>query len=303
MQSRKQCRLERKIHKYEVGSIGKCMIALFAQTIDVFLYVPHHLVEVVGFLFVAFGIEETLIVHQRHLTVYDIVFALRQVNDVVGDYPFTLFVLVCSLLGIVHALLQTRLFEYLFELHLTPIALHLFVAFQGVGQFLSIVAHLSVDTDNLFQLFTQSSLFASLLVVRLVYLLLELVEILFQGVEYRLKSFLVELCKTSTLVIEYLVCQQPKLFIQLLVQSRYLFALLRETFGSIVGFCPQSLGLSDKSSCLCLPCRKLLTESRVIAFEHLYIFIKKKIDHHSYYCSDEESCPKNKCRYKHISVI
>ena len=96
------------------------------------LYVFDMFVEVQQSVFVRIGIERAFVVYQRYFTVDDIMFILRKINDIVGDKLITFIISEILLPYVMEVSLQPRLFEYLLQLHFAPIALQLFIAFQGI---------------------------------------------------------------------------------------------------------------------------------------------------------------------------
>ena len=92
-------------------------------------------------------------------------------------YYFTVFIFQKTLSEVFLSLTQTGVFEYRFQNHLSPVSLHLRIAFQRTSQVVGVIANLFVELNQFFYAVFQREALLRLLVVHLCHLVLELLQV------------------------------------------------------------------------------------------------------------------------------
>lgn len=144
---------------------------------------------------------------QRDLRVDYDALPLGQPQHHVGAAVVPRLVLDVELRLIVHAADEVRTVENRFENHLAPVALHLRVALQRVGQIGGLGGDAAVELHEVLQLVVQRAALLVLVAVDALDPLAELGDILLEGLEQQVERFLVGLPEAARLLAQHLVGQ------------------------------------------------------------------------------------------------
>ena len=152
LQRGEECRFVGDEHDDEVGRVEPPLVLLAAQLGDVLAHRGHVRREVTAALLLAFGRGVADERCERNLRVDDDVLLFGQVQHYVGAQVAALLVLDVVLGLVMYAFDECRAVEDRFEQHLAPVALHLRVAFQRVGEVGRLGRDTAVQLHEVFQL-------------------------------------------------------------------------------------------------------------------------------------------------------